>query len=85
MGPRSDNRGYVPDLPSRYPPQLRLQWVHGLITVVTDKATESRTLRTSASMGPRSDNRGYGNFATTLKAAKGPASMGPRSDNRGYA
>ncbi len=64
---------------------VKLQWVHGPITVVTlpDIVLELLSYLT-ASMGPRSDNRGY--VPDILKAIEAlqSASMGPRSDNRGY-
>ena len=34
MGPRSDNRGYVPRMAFFRRNHARLQWVHGQITVV---------------------------------------------------
>ncbi len=40
---------------------VRLQWVHGLVTVVMNRFGATDTFRAGASMGPRSGNRGYGN------------------------
>ena len=84
MGPRSDNRGYVPTLESC------------LVCVMASMGPRSdnrgygrrhliaQSMSADASMGPRSDNRGYGRMASA-PGRRGSASMGPRSDNRGYA
>ena len=69
MGPRSDNRGYglrigFCDL------SVRLQWVHGPITVVMQIVRRWQRPASDASMGPRSDNRGYVEIATMPLHAK---------------
>src|SRR5438128_1754418 len=59
MGPRSDNRGYVAASERAYSTFLKLQWVHGRITVVRADIAAGCVQLLEASMGPRSDNRGY--------------------------
>ena len=38
---------------------IKLQWVHGRITVVMEEGHAVKRRKADASMGPRSDNRGY--------------------------
>src|SRR5262245_56126936 len=59
MGPRSENRGYVPEPGAVVPVSFLLQWVHGPRTVVMRLGWDERLTAEQASMGPRSENRGY--------------------------
>src|SRR5437764_94693 len=59
MGPRSDNRGYVPAVRTILLGPRQLQWVHGPITVVMIDWTYMWYMYGLSSMGLRSDNRGY--------------------------
>src|SRR5437899_3325652 len=47
--------------------KLKLQWVHGRITVVTQLGLSADPMAVRASMGPRSDNRGYGTNSSTAR------------------
>src|SRR4051812_1874148 len=50
----------------------RLQWVHGLITVVMIVQVGDLAAKGAASMGPRSDNRGYARRSPACPARHGP-------------
>ena len=59
MGPRSENRGYRLRRSRRGRASRKLQWVHGLRTVVIHDLRRGNVTAEKASMGPRSENRGY--------------------------
>src|SRR5437588_264433 len=58
-GGASQNRGYHRCEEYGLPREFRLQWVHGLRTVVIKVRRDMPASRNRASMGPRSENRGY--------------------------
>src|SRR5260370_5219210 len=75
MGPRSDNRGYGPWKVKWCQELLRLQWVHGPITVVMAINTcRTRGTNTAASIGPRSHNPGYAGVPTRVHGPPSPPS-----------